>query len=641
MPTSAAWCASLWPGGATDVRHLVVGTAGHIDHGKSTLVRALTGIDPDRLKEEKQRGITIELGFADLRLSDDRVVSFVDVPGHERFVRHMVAGATGIDAVVLVIAADQGVQPQTREHLDICSLLGVECGVVALTKSDLVDAELLEVVELEVRDLLESTFLVDAPLIPVSAKDGLGLDRFREALTALYDRIPDRSTEGLTRLPVDRSFVMKGFGTVVTGTLTGGSLACGDEVEILPGGARGRVRGIQVHGERVDRALAGRRTAVNLQGLDCAEVPRGSTVTRPDTLVTSRKVWAVMRLLPDAPESLHKGGPVRFHQGTADCGARLRLLGNEDPSSLRVEIHLRQALALAPGDRFILRRPAPVDTVGGGLIVDVKPPRAREAVVEAFAPEALEPAQALIARAHRAATRGLSAAECAAELGRSVSEVDERLAVLTERGTLRVAGGRFFERSLWDSLLSAAMDLVRAHHRSHPLQPGIARETLRGSIAPAMAQESWRELLAASERDGLLRLAGEAVADRDHRATLDEADERLAEQIRALYRAAGLEPPGWDELGLSVDLARAAPIVDWLIGRGELVRVQKDRLFHGEALADLKRRLRVHAAESKLIDVATFKSLAGVSRKNAIPLLEYLDGERITRRVGDKRQIIV
>ena len=269
------------------MRHLVLGTAGHIDHGKSALVRALTGIDPDRLKEEKRRGITIELGFADLDLGSDRTLSFVDVPGHERFVRHMVAGAAGIDAVLLVVAADQGVQPQTREHLDICSLLGVRRGVVALTKCDLVDEELQEVVALELRDLLAGTFLGDAPLVHASSQTGQGLEEIKTQLDALFDELPARPVDGIPRLPVDRSFVLRGFGTVVTGTLVSGRLGEGDEIEILPGGTRARVRGLQTHRHAQPEALAGQRTAINLQGVDCDDVPRGSTITAPGTLPTT------------------------------------------------------------------------------------------------------------------------------------------------------------------------------------------------------------------------------------------------------------------------------------------------------------------------------------------------------------------
>jgi len=304
-------------------RHLVLGTAGHIDHGKSALVKALTGTDPDRLVEEKRRGITIDLGFADMELGPEQVLSFVDVPGHERFVRHMVAGSAGIDAVLLVVAADQGVQPQTTEHLEICTLLGLRHGLIALTKCDLVDEELREVAALEVRELLEGSFLQDAPLIAVSARSGEGLESLRGALSDLLLGLSPRSPEGVARLPVDRSFVLRGFGTVVTGTLVSGILREGDEVEIMPGGKRGRIRGLQVHHRAVKEVPAGRRAAVNLQGLNCEEVPRGTTVSRPGALPLTSRIWARLQLLPDAPAALAKGGRVRFHQGTCERAARL------------------------------------------------------------------------------------------------------------------------------------------------------------------------------------------------------------------------------------------------------------------------------------------------------------------------------
>ena len=361
------------------MRHVVLGTAGHIDHGKSALVQALTGIDPDRLKEEKRRGITIELGFADLQLSADKVISFVDVPGHEKFVRHMVAGATGIEAVLLVVAADQGVQTQTREHLEICSLLGLERGIVALSKCDVVDEELCEVAALEVQELLGETFLADAPIIRVSSRTGAGLEALRGALADLCEIAPATPDAGLPRLPVDRSFVLRGFGAVVTGTLVSGTLRQGDDVLILPGGRRGRIRGLQVHHHKVDSAAAGRRTAVNLQGVDCDDVPRGATLVTPDTLATTRRIWARVELLPRAPRSLEKGGLVRFHQGTCDRGARLRVLSRGNDGVLNAEIYLGDETLLIPGDRFILRRPAPVDTVGGGTVVDIDPPPARRA----------------------------------------------------------------------------------------------------------------------------------------------------------------------------------------------------------------------------------------------------------------------
>jgi selenocysteine-specific elongation factor len=473
------------------VRHLVLGTAGHIDHGKSALVQALTGIDPDRLREEKRRGITIELGFADHQLDDEHVLSFVDVPGHERFVRHMVAGAAGIDAVLLVVAADQGVQPQTREHLDICALLGVRRGVVALSKCDLVDDELTEVVSLELRELLEGTFLEEAPLVPVSAKSGRGLDELRDELRALYDRVEPRSSDGVARLPIDRSFVLHGFGTVVTGTLVSGRIEEGDELELLPGGERARVRGIQVHRHKLPAVEAGRRTAINLQGLDQQEAPRGSTVTRTGALVTTRCIWARLDLLPTAPRQLQRGGPVRFHQGTADHAARLRVLSKIDDATLRVEIHFAEPAVLAPGDRFILRRPAPVDTVAGGVVLDVRPPRAREATDDAFELQALEPAAAVALRLARAGSRGRAPQRLAAELGLTAAQLDAAVTPLT-------AGGRWFDGECWRAIGEAVEARVAQYHGANPLDAGMAREALRGAIAPEMPQESNRRAASGS-----------------------------------------------------------------------------------------------------------------------------------------------
>jgi selenocysteine-specific elongation factor len=623
------------------VRHLVLGTAGHIDHGKSALVHALTGIDPDRLKEEKRRGITIELGFADLDLGSERVLSFVDVPGHERFVRHMVAGATGIDAVLLVVAADQGVQPQTREHLDICRLLGLEHGVVALSKCDLVDAELQDVVALELQELLEGTFLEAAPMVHLSARNGEGLAQLRQALEALFDRIPQRSSRGLARLPVDRSFVLKGFGTVVTGTLVGGRLKEGEEIEVLPGGRRGRIRGLQVHKEKQSIAEAGRRTAVNLQGLDCEEVPRGATLAHPETLPTTRRVWARVTLLPSAPKNLRKGGPVRFHHGTFDRAARMRVLGQGRDGTLHVELHLLGAAVLVPGDRFVLRRPAPVDTVAGGTIVDIRPPAARLAREEWFGPDAVEPRTALRVRLSRAGQAGREASELGSELGLGSARVESELDALCEEGCVARSGSRWFDAASWREAGARALRTVKQFHEVQPLQPGISRETLRADTCPEMPQESWRTLLAELEKQGEIRLHGEAVARSDHRVELSQSEQELARRIGDRFRDGGLDPPKLEQVITADERARAVPIVDLMLARGELVRVQNRGVFHAEALETLRSKLREYAKRSVTIDVAGFKQLAGVTRKNAIPLLEHLDGERATRRVGDRREILL
>jgi len=623
------------------LRHLVVGTAGHIDHGKSALVRALTGIDPDRLREEKERGITIDLGFADLALDGGRIVSFVDVPGHERFVRHMVAGATGVDAVLLVVAADQGVQPQTREHLAICSLLAVRAGVLALSKCDLVDPELCEVASLELREAVAGTFLAAAPLIPVSARTGAGLADLVAALARLFADVPPRPDDGVVRLPVDRSFVLRGFGTVVTGTLVSGRLAEGDEVEVLPGGRRARVRGLQTHGTRLPLAVAGQRTAANLQGLERGDVPRGSTLTTPGALAPTRRAWARVALLPEAERALVRGGPVRFHHGTAERAARLRVVGTFGPGDVAAELRFAEDTVLAPGDRFILRRPRPVDTAGGGTVVDAHPPHERRPGLEPFQAAALDPERALGLRLQRAALAGVEAATLCRELGWSAEQLRGHLAPLA--GTRRAVNGgpRWFDGWAWDDLARRAAQATRAFHAASPLQPGISRETLRQALAPRMPQESWRAMLAALVAEGHLRAEGELVCDPGHRVLLEGADEELARRISAAFRQAGLDPPALEAVLAAEDPARAGPIVEWLVARGELVRIQDRRLFHAEALEALRSRLREHARRSRTIDVGTFKQLAGVTRKNAIPLLEQLDAERSTRRVGDGREILL
>jgi len=622
------------------VRHLVLGTAGHIDHGKSALVQALTGTDPDRLKEEQERGITIELGFADMELGDSRVLSIVDVPGHERFVRQMVAGATGIDAVLLVVAADQAVQPQTREHLDICELLGIRRGVVALSKCDLVDDELREVVELEVRELLTGTFLEQAPLVPVSARSGTGLDRLRDVLAELFEQIEPRSSAGVARLPVDRAFVLRGFGTVVTGTLVSGRFREGEEVSVLPGARRGRVRGLQTHHQRVEEAIAGRRTAVNLQGLDCADVPRGSSVTRPGELLTTRRLWARLTLLPGAPRSLRKGGPARFHQGTCEREARVRVLAERSVRSLDVEIRLEQETVLAPGDRFILRRPAPLDTVGGGEVLDVDPPPAREATAADFADGVLDPETALQRRLARAGAAGRLPDQLAPELGLTRAQLDAVARTLIESDRLVVAAARWIDDECWSRSKRRVLDELAEFHAAEPLRLGLAREELRARTVPAMQQESWRQLLESLAREGGIRLEGERLALFDHRVELSAGDHRLADRIDAGFRAAGLDPPDLAQL-VGADQRRGADqIVQLLIAEGKLERIQDGRLFHAAAMAELRAKLREYARSSKTIDVAAFKQLAGVTRKNAIPLLEQLDAERTTRRMGNLREIL-
>ncbi len=625
------------------MRPLVVGTAGHIDHGKSALVEALTGTHPDRLAEEKRRGITIDLGFADLDLGGGKILSFVDVPGHERFIRHMVAGAAGIDAALLAIAADEGPKPQTREHLAICSLLGVSHGIVAMTKSDLADAEVLEVLRLEIRDLLEGTFLASAPVLPVSARTGEGLPALREALTKLFERVPERPRSGAVRLPIDRSFVLHGFGTVVTGTLYAGTLREGQEVEVLPGGARARVRGLEVHHRKTTVAEAGSRVAVNLQGIDVAFAPRGSTLAEPGSLRPTKKIWAHLRFLPGVPEALRiRGGTVRFHQGTCERWAKVRVFRAAASGDSEAELLLDDDTVLLPGDRFVLRRPRPLDTLGGGTVVDAHPPvgvataRLRR---EGFA--TLASSDPVRVRVERAGIEGVSGTEIGVALGLSPAEVEESLDRLARERTIIRAAGRAFPARAWQEVEEASLLALERFHGAEPLLAGMRREDLRTRVARGWSPEIFREALDRLAARGAVRLEGERVALSGHRVVLSADDLSIAERLEGVFRTAGLEPPDTEVALREFEGARARRVLEVLVDRGRLVRIVDGRLFHAEALDDLRRKLAVYARRSKTIDVAAFKELAGVTRKNAIPLLEQMDAERRTRRTGNVREILI
>jgi len=625
------------------VRHLVVGTAGHIDHGKSALVEALTGVHPDRLDEEKRRGITIDLGFADLDLGADGVLSFVDVPGHERFVRHMVAGATGFDAVMLVVAADEGVKPQTREHLAICTLLGLGRGVVVLSKADAVDRDLREVAALELREFLAGSFLADAPVVPVSSRTREGLDRLVAALRELARTVPVRSPAGVPRLPVDRSFVLKGFGTVVTGTLASGRLCEGDEVEILPGGRRCRIRGLQVHHRAVDEVPAGCRVAANLQGVSCEEAPRGATVTHPGALKTTRRLRVRLRLLSGAPDALTRGGPVRFHHHTTDCAARLRVTGPSvvGDGLLEADLVLSRDVVVLPHDRFVLRRSAPVDTVGGGTVLDAHPPRQRRAGTAVAAPEEAEsPREALAERLARAGEAGRALAELAAEIGRSAAEVEADASRLESEGRLVRFGGVAIAPEALGAVRRRLGDALAAFHAAEPLRSGMGREALRRQAAADVRPEVFRALLERMEREGVLRLLGDRVAAAAHRVVLSAADAVAADRIDRAFREAGLNPPEAEDVLEAGGGQTGRRLLDVLLEQGRLVRIRDGRVFHAEALEELRRRVREFGRSSRTMDVGTFKDLAGVTRKNAIPLLEQLDAERVTRRSGNLREIL-
>ncbi len=632
------------------MKSVIVGTAGHIDHGKTALVRALTGIDPDRLEEEKRRGITIDIGFAHLELlgpgGEPLRLGFVDVPGHERFVRNMLAGVGGIDMVLLVVAADEGIKPQTREHFDICRLLAVRRGITVLTKSDLVDAETLEVARLELEDYLRGSFLdpVQSPIVAVSSLTGDGLATLKQELSRVAAEVASRDSDAQFRLPIDRVFTMSGFGTVVTGTLISGAVAKDEEVEIFPAGQRARVRGVQVHGAAAERASAGQRTALNLAAVPTGQLARGMVLARPGQLRATSRVDVQLMLLSSA-KPLKSNAPVHFHAYTAEMIARVSPYGArqiEPGQTAFAQLRLAEPTLLVPGDRFILRQFSPVVTVGGGVVLDTTPRKTTAAAAQAFLSglSTPDPEAILKLRAARRGAHGLTVADAVAETGGTRQRVEGAAAALLKSGDMLRFGELLLHAADVEALKASLPEILERFHRGNPLVTGMAREQLREQCgAPPEVFEAVLAGLMAARKVELsgeqIRLAGRTVVMRDEEAEAKKIIERA-------FAVAGLKVPALKEVmaSLPVDRARAQKIVTLLLRDRVLVKLTDDLVFHRDALDSLRRAVTAHKAKAAKLGVAQFKDLTGVSRKYAIPLLEYLDRERITRRVGDERIIL-
>jgi selenocysteine-specific elongation factor len=642
------------------MKRIVVGTAGHIDHGKTSLVRALTGIDTDRLREEKRRGITIELGFAHLALPGGTVAGVVDVPGHERFVRAMAAGAGGIDIVVLVIAADEGVMPQTREHLDICRLLGVPRGVVAVTKADLLPglgADWLPLLEQDVRAAVKGSFLEGAAVVPVSAETREGLDALVAQIARLADEVPERPADGPPFLPIDRAFSVKGFGTVVTGTLLSGQISEGDEVALLPAAhAAGplRVRSVQVHGAPTPRALAGQRTAVNLPGVEAAAVRRGQALVGVGGVPPSSVVDAEVTLLAAVPKPLRHRSKLLLHVGTAQVPATLALLdrGELAPGATALaQLRLGAPVAALPGHRFILRGFSVLEgrgkTVGGGRVLAVAAPKRRRGRSEALRQlEVLARGDGDARIAAVLEMAGPAGLDVAALVGRTalspkaVSQALERLgakgaAVLFDRERRGFASG-----AVASELSARLLAAVDAFHAAKPLAAGIGREELRGRLPPVADPRLFQRLLAALEEKGELVREGDHVRRRGHAAAAaGAAGGALKEKVAASLARGGLTPPWLDELPAAAGASPAdvQAVLKLLAAEGRAVRVSAELWFDAAALSGLRERLVAFLRERKAITTQEFKDLVGATRKHVIPLAEHFDREKVTLRVGEKR----
>jgi selenocysteine-specific elongation factor len=635
------------------MKHVVVGTAGHIDHGKSSLVRALTGIDPDRLKEEKERGITIDLGFAHLKSENGLSLGFVDVPGHERFVKNMLAGVGGIDLVMLVVAADESVMPQTREHFEIARLLRIPRGLLVLTKSDLVDAELREIAAMETRDLVAGSFLENAPVVEVSTKTGEGMAALETALLDLAREAPSRSAAGRFRLPIDRVFSMKGFGTVVTGTIQSGSVGQDESVEILPRGREVRVRGIQVHGDKVSRASAGQRAALNLSGIEVQDVARGDALGERGWFRPTRMLDCEIEVLPSSPIALKDLTRVHLHLGTAQVLARVRVVGGlkSIPAGGTgfAQLRLEAPVVAARSDRFILRRYSPLETIAGGLVLDAYPEKhsvSSPALLSRLEELRSADAASIGARfVQEAAASGISEVDLGRRLGLGAAGLEEVLSALLKDGRaslvsrtprVLVAPGVVDERG---KKIEAEL---RAFQKKNPLLAGMPKSELREKAGAGAPAEGFDFILAKLEEKKRLRVAKDLVATFDHRIQLSGDESRARDLLIERYRSADVKPQALEEIAseAKLDVKLLERVQRVLLKDGTLVQISEGMVFHKDCLSRLKETIRGFKSTRERIDVTFFKEMAGVTRKHAIPLLEWLDRERVTQRAGNERLIL-
>jgi selenocysteine-specific elongation factor len=634
------------------LKQIILGTAGHIDHGKTSLVKALTGIDTDRLKEEKERGITIELGFAHLDLPSGQHVGVVDVPGHEKFVKNMVAGATGIDIVAMVIAADEGVMPQTREHMEICTLLGVRHGMVALTKIDLVDEEMLELALEDIQEFTRGSFLENAPVIPVSAATGQGLPALMQTLDELSRQVQLRPPSSLFRLPVDRVFTMRGFGTVITGTLISGRVQVGDPIMVYPSGITSKVRGIQVHNQSVQTAEAGMRTAVNFQGLEKEAVNRGEVLSSPDALKPSYMVDVEFHYLASAGRPIKNRTRVRFHTGTSEVLGNLILLEHDElkPGGATVaQLRLDTAVAIVKGDHYVVRSYSPVRTIGGGQVLNPIPPKHKRmspGVIQALKGVLSSDPEALIGGNIEAAGH---AGACFTDLRLMTNLTDRQLesalqAMMSSRAIIQVdkETRSFVHKKCFEAFIRETAEHLRGYHKAFPLKSGMLKEELKSKFPADTDAKLFNLVLNQMIKDGAIVQEEKTVRLTSHKVSLAGDEATLRRQMLKIYRDSGLQPPFFREVVeiLKSDAGQAKDVLNLLIEEGLIIRTKDDLFFHAEAIADLKQRMLKFFEANADMTPAHFKEMTGgASRKFLIPLLEYFDSRNVTLRVGDVRKL--
>lgn len=631
--------------GETGGRPFIIGTAGHVDHGKTSLIRALTGAETDRLREEQERGMSIDLGFAEMTLPGGRCAGVIDVPGHERFLKNMLAGASGIDLVLMVIAADEGVMPQTREHLDILSVLNAHSGLVAVTKSDMVEPEWLEMVLEDIREQLSGTFLADAPLLPVSSPTGGGIPELLAELDRLADQVETRPVVGPWRLPIDRVFTIAGFGTVVTGTLVAGIARVGDRVVLQPGNVETRIRGLQVHGRSQNFAEAGSRVAMNLPGLEVEELQRGWVAAPPGAYRPTQALDLRLEVLEGAPRPVKNRTRVRVYSGTAEVLARLTLLESdqiEPGSSGLVQLRLEEPLVAARGDRCVLRFFSPMATIGGGTIIDADPPRHRrlnpEVVAGLIRREQGTPDELVAEFFQRAPVTGASPAAAAQELSMRMEEIQPILNRLLSQETLQQVDAQHLAHrdrlAAGENLLLTQLDLF---HSSHPMRAGMSREELRSRTARSLDSKAFALCLSRLDAAGRIGTSGARVHLASHLPQFTPRQQEMAAAITLAMKADLFNPPARAEILARFPAAEAEPVWEALADNGDLVRIGPDIFLHQDAVQQAIDRVREHLGKTSQMTAANFRDMLGTSRKFAVPLMEHLDSLRVTRRQGDYR----
>ena len=633
------------------MKQIILGTAGHIDHGKTSLIKAVTGIDTDRLKEEKRRGITIELGFASLVLPSGQRLGIVDVPGHEKFVKNMVAGATGIDIVAMVIAADEGVMPQTREHMEICSLLDIQHGLVVLTKIDLVDEEFLELAKEDIREFTTGTFLEGAPVIPVSSQTGDGLEEFKTALDEISASISHHSTTDLFRLPVDRVFTMKGFGTVITGTLASGNINVGDTIMIYPSGIVTKIRGIQVHNESVEKAEAGMRTAINFQSLDRAAVNRGDVLASQDSLITSYMADISFNYLESNKKPIKNRVRIRFHTGTSEVLGNLILLEAEElqpGESTVAQIRLDSPVAIVKDDRYVIRSYSPVRTIGGGFIINPVPQkhkRLKPEVTERLKQmDGLGPDEMISKFVDESGYKGVSFSTLKVMTNLQGKQLDKSIQSLLSKKEIIQTNKEhqlYIHTNIFDKIKTDVLNYLESYHQKHPLKPGLAKEELKSKFPAFLDSKLFNLILNQMIKDEQVVQEENIVRSASHTVSLGADQSDVRENILKAYKESGLTPPYFKELSktLNIDPKRAKDVLMLLVKEGMVVKVKDDLYFDTDSVNNLKERLKTFLLENTEITTPQFKDMTGASRKYVIPLLEYFDSTNVTIRIGDNRKL--